>query len=157
MPSIAAMPSRRCSSAWESARSLPYEVVFSETRLSSLTPSAASQAASARISSGVRETNEPRKDGMAQKVQRRSQPEASLRFATGPSVRRLRTTARCCGAPAAIAAPSACALREWPGTTAAALWRAAGASGRSLRRSEGWWDSTERPARMSSRRAAMSG
>ena len=39
----------------------------------------ASQRASASTSLGGRETNEPRKDGIAQNVQRRSQPEASFR------------------------------------------------------------------------------
>ena len=46
----------------------------------------ASQRASASISAGGRETNAPRNDGIAQKAQRRSQPEASFSGATGPAV-----------------------------------------------------------------------
>ena len=57
-----------------------------------------SHAASATTSSGVRETNAPRKDGIAQNVQRRSQPEASLRLAIGPSESRVR------------------GIQAWPGT-----------------------------------------
>lgn len=73
-----------------SPRSLPYEVLFSETSMTSFTPCSASQRVSPRTSEGRREMKEPRKDGMAQKEQRRSQPEASFTEATGlvPSRRR---------------------------------------------------------------------
>ena len=59
---------------------------FSLTRNSSRTPSAASQRASSRTSVGRRLTNEPRNVGIAQNVQRRSQPLASLSGAIGPLV-----------------------------------------------------------------------
>ena len=42
------------------------------------------------VVAAVRETKEPRNDGIAQNVQRRSQPEASLSGATGPSRERAR-------------------------------------------------------------------
>ena len=58
-------------------------MVFSETKNNSLTPASASQLASAKTSSGVRETNAPRKLGIAQKAQRRSQPEAIFSGAHG--------------------------------------------------------------------------
>jgi hypothetical protein len=60
-------------------RSLPHEVVFSLTSTSSLAPCSASHAASATSSSSGRERNRPRNDGIAQKVQSRSQPDAILR------------------------------------------------------------------------------
>ena len=69
-----------------SPRSLPYEVLFSETSMTSLTPCSASQRVSLSTSLGRREMKEPRKDGMAQKEQRRSQPEASFTEATGAAV-----------------------------------------------------------------------
>jgi hypothetical protein len=72
---------------------LPYDVLFSLTSTSSRTPCSASQWASASTSDGRRLTNEPRKLGMAQNEQRRSQPEASLSGATGLSSSRRRTTA----------------------------------------------------------------
>ena len=73
-----------------SPRSLPYEVLFSLTRTISRTPCPASHWASFSTSEGRREMKEPRKAGMAQKEQRRSQPEASLTEATGLSSSRLR-------------------------------------------------------------------
>lgn len=51
--------------------------------MTSLTPCSASQRVSPSTSEGRREMKEPRKDGMAQKVHRRSQPEASFTEATG--------------------------------------------------------------------------
>ena len=61
----------------------------------SLTPCSASQRVSPSTSEGRREMKEPRKDGMAQKEQRRSQPEASFTEATGlPSSRRRSGRAR---------------------------------------------------------------
>src|ERR1044072_3841994 len=73
-----------------SPRSLPYEVLFSETSMTSFTPCSASHRVSPSTSEGRREMNEPRKDGMAQKEHRRSHPEASFTEATGlfPSLRR---------------------------------------------------------------------
>src|SRR5690606_30416620 len=75
-----------------SPRSLPYDVEFSLTRNSSRTPCSASQRASASRSSGGRDRNAPRNLGIAQNVQRRSQPEASLRGAYGPVPSLLRYT-----------------------------------------------------------------
>src|SRR5208282_1890723 len=62
------------------------------TSTSSRTPWPASQRASARISGGRRETNAPRKEGIAQKEQRRSQPDAILSGATTPPDSRRRNT-----------------------------------------------------------------
>ena len=78
------------SSARRSPRSLPYDVEFSLTSTSSRAPVAASHRASASTSAGGRDTNEPRKDGIAQNAHRRSQPDASFRYATGPSSSRCR-------------------------------------------------------------------
>lgn len=82
-----------------------------------------------------------RKDGMAQKEQRRSQPEASLTEATGLLSRRRRSGAR---GPEAGASPSgrsagasATGSCAWPGRATSASWRAAGLIGSSLRRSRG--------------------
>jgi hypothetical protein len=105
-------------------------VEFSLTSTSSRTPWSASQRASASTSDGRRETNAPRKLGMAQNEQRRSQPLASLSGATGLSSRRRRTTA---GPPAWPGRPMSMA----PGSTARA--RSTGLIGRSLRRSPGVW------------------
>src|ERR1700733_8751653 len=92
MPSVAARSGRTSSSSRRLPRSLPYEVEFSLTRNSSRTPWLASQRASARISGGRRDTNAPRKDGMAQNEQRRSQPDAIFSGATTPAVSRRRNT-----------------------------------------------------------------
>ena len=94
MPSIAASCGSSFSSARGSPRSLPYEVEFSLTSTSSRTPVLASHSASASISSGVRETNAPRNDGIAQNAHRRSQPLASFSEATGPVSSRRRSTCR---------------------------------------------------------------
>lgn len=51
--------------------------------MTSFTPCSASQRVSPSTSDGRREMKEPRKEGMAQKEQRRSQPEASFTEATG--------------------------------------------------------------------------
>src|SRR5919112_4062972 len=91
MPSTAASSGSSVSSNRRSPRSLPYDVEFSLTRNSSLTPCSASHRASPRTSPGRRETNDPRNDGIAQNEQRRSQPLASLRGAIGPPSSRLRT------------------------------------------------------------------
>ena len=63
----------------------------SPRRGTSRTPCPASHRASSSSSVGRRDTNEPRKVGMAQNVQRRSQPDASFSGAIGPSPSRLRT------------------------------------------------------------------
>jgi len=91
----------------------------------------------ATTSSGGRETNEPRNDGIAQNVQRRSQPEASLRLATGPSVSRAR------------------GIQAWPGTatSADAAGRCTGEIGSSVRRSTGTCGSGACPPRRSPRRS----
>ena len=92
-----------------------------------------SHAASATTSSGGREMNDPRNDGMAQNAQRRSQPEASLRFATGPSVSRVRARL---------------GTQAWPGisTSPAAAGRSTGEIGSSVRRSTGTCGSRGVPA-----------
>ena len=77
-PSTAASSGSSVSSSRRSPRSLPYDVEFSLTRTSSRTPWSASQPASASSSGGRRDTNAPRNAGIAQNVQRRSQPQASL-------------------------------------------------------------------------------
>src|SRR5580692_608800 len=92
MPSIAARSGSTASSSRRLPRSLPYEVEFSLTRTSSCTPFSASQRASASSSGGRRETNAPRKDGMAQNEQRRSQPDAIFSGATTPADNRRRKT-----------------------------------------------------------------
>src|SRR3984957_11853313 len=92
MPSVAARSGRTSSSSRRLPRSLPYDVEFSLTRNSSRTPWLASQRASARISGGRRDTNAPRKDGMAQNEQRRSQPDAIFSGATTPADSRRRNT-----------------------------------------------------------------
>ena len=91
---------------------------------------------------------EPRKDGMAQKEQRRSQPEASFTEATGLLSRRRRSGARGPEAGAtpvrqvrgrlgrAPAAGSDAAVAR-AGPRPAAPWRSAGLIGSSLRRSRG--------------------
>ena len=58
-----------------------------------MTPCSASQRASSSTSVGRRLTNEPRKLGIAQNEQRRSQPLASLSGAIGPPSRRRRRRA----------------------------------------------------------------
>src|ERR1041385_6193147 len=94
MPSTSASSGSNDSSRRMSPRSLPYEVLFSETSMTSLTPCSASHLVSFSTSLGRREMKEPRKDGMAQKVQRRSQPEASFTEATGAPSSRRRSGAR---------------------------------------------------------------
>ena len=116
------------SSSRRSPRSLPYDVEFSLTSTSSRTPCSASQRASARTSDGRRETKAPRKLGIAQNVQRRSQPRASFSGATGLSSSRRRTTV---GPPAWPGRPMSIA----PGSTT--LARSTGLIGSSLRRSPG--------------------
>ena len=111
---------------------MPYDVEFSLTRNSSRTPSAASQRASSRTSVGRRLTNEPRNDGIAQNVQRRSQPDASLSGAIGPVVSRER------------------------GATGAALL-SVGEMGSSRRRSWGVCGCCFSPATIDRSRAPMSG
>ncbi len=121
----------------------------------SLTPCSASQRVSFRTSLGRREMKEPRKDGMAQKVQRRSQPEASFTEATGePSRRRRRARARA----EAGARPSGRSAGPWPGsaTSAADSCRSAGLIGSSLRRSRGVCEAWMPPFRMVCRRSEMS-
>src|SRR5215831_19854437 len=92
MPSIPASSGSTDSSSRRSPRSLPYDVEFSLTSRSSRTPWPASHSASASSSGGRRETNAPRKAGMAQNEQRRSQPDAILSGAVTPPVNRRRIT-----------------------------------------------------------------
>ena len=80
------------SSSRISPRSFPYDVVFSETRITSRTPVATISPISETISDGVRDTKDPRKRGIAQKAHLRSQPLASLTEATGPVPKRMRGT-----------------------------------------------------------------
>src|SRR6266700_5119731 len=84
MPGTAASAGKTSSRSRRFPRSLPYDVEFSLTSTSSRTPSPASQAASASRSAGSRETNAPRKDGIAQKVHRRSHPDAIFSGAASP-------------------------------------------------------------------------
>ena len=96
--------------------------------MTSLTPCSASQRVSPSTSEGRREMKEPRKDGMAQKEQRRSQPEASFTEATGLVSSRRRSGAR---GPEAGATPSGqvvgraavarapAAACAWPGSATA--------------------------------------
>ncbi len=121
----------------------------------SFTPCSASHRVSFSTSLGRREMKEPRKDGMAQKEQRRSQPEASLTEATGAPSRRRRRGAR---GPEAGATPSGRSAGAWPGsaTEAADSWRSAGLIGSSLRRSRGVCEAWIPPDRMVCRRSEMS-
>lgn len=135
--------------------------------MTSLTPSPASQRVSPSTSEGRREMKEPRKDGMAQNEQRRSQPEASFTEATGLLPSRRRSGAR---GPEAGATPSGRSsggsaggvaspepLWAWPGSaTEAASWRSAGLIGSSLRRSRGVWEAWMPPLRMVCRRPEIS-
>ncbi len=75
-----------------SPRSLPYEVLFGDQH--DLLDALLGQPAGLVQHVAGRETKEPRKDGMAQKEQRRSQPEASFTEATGEPSRRRRRGAR---------------------------------------------------------------
>ncbi len=117
MPSTAASCGSSFSSSRGSPRSLPYEVEFSLTSTSSRTPCSASHSASASSSSGVRETNAPRNDGIAQNAQRRSQPQASFSEATGPASSRRRSTGRRC---AGVCSSVTGSGLPCPGTTTAA-------------------------------------
>ena len=83
IPSISANCGSISSIALIFPKSFPYEVVFSLTKKISLTPLSANHLASLIISSCVRETKAPRKNGIAQKVQRRSHPAAIFNGATG--------------------------------------------------------------------------
>src|SRR5829696_7263476 len=152
MPSTAASSGSSASSRRRSPRSLPYDVEFSLTRTSSRTPRSASQRASASSSSGGRETNAPRKDGIAQNEHRRSQPEASLSGATGESSSRRRSSGGVQPGTAAEAGP-------WPGTATApaAAGRCTGVTGSSVRRSRGVCATSGRPASTSSSRSPISG
>ena len=121
----------------------------------SLTPCSASHRVSFSTSLGRREMKEPRKEGMAQKEQRRSQPEASFTEATGEPSRRRRRGAR---GPEAGATPSGRSVGPCPGraTEAPASCRSAGLIGSSLRRSRGVWAAWMPPFRMVCRRSEMS-
>ena len=107
-----------------SPKSFPYDVVFSLTRNSSDTPLAASHFASSKISTGRRETNEPRKYGIAQNEHRRSHPDAILSGAHGAFPKRLRKRV-----------PPAPTLDEYSSSLAAAL--STGAIGSNDLRSRG--------------------
>src|SRR5829696_3414218 len=71
-------------------RSLPYDEEFSLIRNSSRAPESTSHRASVMMSSGARDTYDPRKRGIAQKLQRRSQHDAIFSAAEGPLVSRRR-------------------------------------------------------------------
>ena len=114
-----------------------------------MTPCVASHWPSCRTSLGRRLTNEPRKLGIAQKEQRRSQPLASLSGAIGPASRRRRTArGPVAGAPAPISATSPTSGWSWcPGTEIPEASRSTGEIGSSRRRSDGvcgWWVSPPR-------------
>jgi len=117
-------------------------VEFSLTSTSSVTPCDASHRASPSTSTGGRETNAPRKVGMAQNAQRRSQPDASLSAAEGPEASRRRRN------------------QSWPGIAGASeppvtVVRSTGLIGSSVRRSRGVWGTSGRPARTSSSRSPI--
>ena len=128
--------------------------------MTSLTPCSASQRVSPSTSEGRREMNEPRKDGMAQNEQRRSQPEASFTEATGllPSLRRSGARGPEAGAtPSGRSAGAGAISWAWPGSaTSAASCRSAGLIGSSLRRSRGVCEAWMPPLRMVCRRSEMS-
>ena len=91
MPGTAASAGSSSSSSRGLPRSLPYDVEFSLTSTSSRTPWPASHPASATRSSGGRDRNAPRNAGIAQKLHRRSHPDAILSGATGPPDSRRRS------------------------------------------------------------------
>ncbi len=114
---------------------------------------------------GRRETKEPRKAGMAQKVQRRSQPEAIFSEAQGADPSRARTT----GGPEAGATSArlgrsvsssgaAAGATPVPGTAvpARAAWRSTGLSGSRVRRSRGTCEAGRSPASTACRWVLMS-
>ena len=117
---------------------------FSLTSSTSRTPRSASQRASASTSAGGRDTNDPRKDGIAQKAQRRSQPLAIFSGAQG----RWSSLVRSTGATATDPCPGACA------EDAA---RSTGAMGSRVRRSRGACVGTGVPWSTESRIAPSSG
>ena len=121
-PEIAAKSGRIFSIKRKFPKSFPYEVVFSLTRNNSLTPLWASHAPSCKISVGRREIKEPRKYGIAQNEQRRSQPDAIFSGAHGASPNLFRKSE-----------PPAPTAEVKLSSRAAA--RATGAIGRSARRS----------------------
>ena len=83
MPSPLASSGSSVSSSRRSPRSLPYDVEFSLTSTTSRTPWLGEPLAPRRgASGGRRETNEPRKAGIAQNEHRRSHPTASFSGAT---------------------------------------------------------------------------
>ena len=99
-------------------------MVFSLTKNISETPFSASQRASLMISVGLREIKEPRKYGIAQNEQRRSQPDAIFNGAHGATPRRLRENS----------------------SSSRASARSTGAIGRSARRSRGTCALCDSPA-----------
>ncbi len=126
---------------------------FSLTSSSSRTPLAASHSASASSSGGRRETNAPRKDGMAQNEQRRSQPEAIFSGAVTPPASRLRIT---CGPEAGATPGGSGGTQRAVSSASRSAWRLAGLTGSSVRRSLATCAGRCLPASTSSRRAAMS-
>ena len=114
---------------------------------------------------GRRDTNEPRKAGMAQNVHRRSQPEAIFSEAHGAEPSRARTTGGPeAGATAARLGRSASASGAAEGATpvpgtavpARAAWRSTGLSGSRVRRSRGTCEARSSPARTAWRWVLMS-
>ena len=90
--------------------------MFSLTKNISDTPFSASQRASLMISVGRREINEPRKYGIAQNEQRRSQPEAIFSGAHGALPKRLRENSSSCLASARSAGAIGSNARRSRGT-----------------------------------------
>src|SRR6202041_1895523 len=109
-----------------------------------------SQRASARISGGRRDTNAPRKDGMAQNEQRRSQPDAIFSGATTPAVSRRRNTVPLGPVHGAAGSAAGGGLVAEEGRGG---WRSGGVMGSKVRRSRGVWAGRRWPASTSSRRA----
>jgi hypothetical protein len=112
-----------------------------------VTPWDASHCASPSTSAGGRETNAPRKVGMAQNEQRRSQPDASFSAADGPDARRLRRSQSWPGIDGAPPSPA------HPAAVAAV--RCTGLMGSRVRRSRGVCGTSGRPSSTSSSRSPM--
>ena len=143
------------SSNRKSPKSLPYEVEFSLTKTASVTPRPASQATSATTSAGGREMNEPRNEGIAQKVHRRSQPDASFTGATGEFSSLLRRIGGC-----HAKASSALGITFWEpcqGIGVVLAARSTGLMGNNARRSLGVWAVIFSPRITASRRSPIFG
>ncbi|CAM5321841.1 hypothetical protein SFIMM107S_07346 [Streptomyces griseus] len=104
--------------------------------------------------------NEPRKEGMAQKEQRRSQPEASFteadRAGAEPAAQRCPRSGDRRDAFGQVLGGRAGVSWAWPGSATAASCRSAGLIGSSLRWSRGVCEAWMPPLRMVWSRSEMS-